>query len=261
MKQEPAKIILFDLDGTLYLDGVPYPGAIELIEKLRDSDLEYCFVTNNSSIAPPDYCEKLRKIGFPLEPRNVMSSCEAAELMLKTLGIGPEIYIMGTQKLRTWLEGRGFVHTFDKAKAVLMGFDRELTFTKLNEATRLVLNDVPVYATHPDYVCPPDLPDVGMLMEAIKAAKPGTIIHGIAGKPHRWLAKCLEQRFGVPASQMVMVGDRINTDMRFAHNNGMRSMLVLNGAPMPLLEEFEPTVVVPNIAQLMDEFWPHNLGW
>ena len=62
-----AKLLCFDLDGTLYLDGVPYPGAIEVIEKIRKSDLEYCFVTNNSSIAPPDYCEKLRRIGFPLE--------------------------------------------------------------------------------------------------------------------------------------------------------------------------------------------------
>ena len=257
-----AKLLCFDLDGTLYLDGVPYPGAIEVIEKIRKSDLEYCFVTNNSSIAPPDYCEKLRRIGFSLEPRNVMSSCEAACHMLKTLGIGPEVYLLGTEKFRRWMEGQGLVHSMpDHAQALLIAFDRELTYQKLHEATQCVLRGLPIYATHPDPVCPPDLPDAGMLLEYFKAVRPGTIIQAIAGKPHRWLAEVLCQRFQVEPGEMVMVGDRVGTDLSFAQNNGMRSMLTLNGAQMPVLGDVKPTVIVPHIAQLLDEFWPRNLGW
>lgn len=257
----PAKLICFDLDGTLYLDGVPYPGAVELIQKLRASDLEYCFVTNNSSISPPDYCEKLRRIGFPLEPVNVISSCEAAALMLKTLGVGPEIYILGTAKFRRWMAGQGFEHSFADAKALLIAFDKELTYEKLHEATQLVLKGVPVYATHPDCVCPPDLPDAGMLIEYFKAAKPGVVLQAIAGKPHHWLCDCLSARFGLRPEEMVMVGDRVETDMRFAVNNGMRSMMTLNGKQQPPLGNLRPTVIVPHIAQMLDEFWPHNLGW
>ena len=256
-----ARVMLFDLDGTLYLDGVPYPGAVELIRKLRDSDLDYCFVTNNSSIAPPDYCEKLRRIGFPLEPRNVMTSCEATVHMLRTLDIGPEIYVLGTTKFRNWLEGQGFRHDFAKARALLVGFDKELDYQKLSDATRLVLRGVPIYASHPDPVCPPDLPDAGMLLEYLKAIRPGTIIQGIAGKPHHWLAEVLEERFGCSAAEMVMVGDRVGTDMRFAQNAGMRSMMTLNGVPQPPLGDVKPTVIVPHVAQMLDEFWPRNLGW
>jgi ribonucleotide monophosphatase NagD (HAD superfamily) len=58
-----------------------------------------------------------------------------------------------------------------------------------------------------------------------------------------------------------MVGDRVNTDMRFARNFGMRSMLVLNGAPMPELGDVSPTVIVERIGQLCDRYWPENLGW
>ncbi|MBP5301066.1 MAG: HAD-IIA family hydrolase [Victivallales bacterium] len=256
-----TRLLCFDLDGTLYLDGVPYPGAIAVIEKLRASDLEYCFVTNNSSIAPPDYCEKLRRIGFPLEPRNVMSSSEAACHMLRTLGVGPEVYLLGTEKFRRWMEGQGFVHSFQNAQALLIAFDKELTYQKLHEATQCVLRGLPIYATHPDPVCPPDLPDAGMLLEYFKAVRPGTIIQGIAGKPHHWLAEVLCERFQVEPAEMVMVGDRVGTDLAFAQNNGMRSMLTLNGAHLPTLGNVKPTVIVPHIAQLLDEFWPRNLGW
>lgn len=58
-----------------------------------------------------------------------------------------------------------------------------------------------------------------------------------------------------------MVGDRVNTDMRFAANFGMRSMLVLNGVPQPELGDIRPTLIVERIGQLCEEYWPENLGW
>lgn len=256
-----AKLILFDLDGTLYLDGVPYPGAVELVEKLQASDMEYCFLTNNSSLPPCDHCERLRRIGFTLTPRNVVTSADGTVDMLRAYGIGSRIYILGTRRFRAWMEGEGYVHSPDSPQALLVAFDKELTYEKLTEATRLVLQGVPVFATHPDYVCPPGFPDVGMLLDFFKAARPGVVIEAIAGKPHRWLCKVLERRFKVTPQEMVMVGDRIATDIAFACNNQMRSILVRNGEPMPPIRDVVPTVVAPRIDQMLDEFWPKNLGW
>lgn len=262
MNTAKAKLMLFDLDGTLYFDGVLYPGVPELIERLRASKyLEYCFLTNNSTIGPGAYYHKLKRLGLNLSMRNVGTSAEATCLMLNTLGIGPEIYILGTRKFRAFMQGRGFIHTYENAKALLIGFDKELTYRKLTEATRLVLRGLPVYASHPDPVCPGPFPDAGMLIEYFKAAKPGTIIQGIAGKPHKWLVNLLMDRFHVTPDEMVMVGDRVNTDMRFAEAFGMRSMLALNGVPVPELGDFKPTVIVNNIDQLNHELWPENLGW
>ena len=256
-----AKLILFDLDGTLYLDGVLFPGVKELISKIRHSSLDYGFLTNNSSIGPGAYYHKLRKLGLELAHRNVVTSCEATCLMLKKLQVGPEIYILGTRKFRTYLESQGFVHSFAQAKALLIGFDKELTFAKLTEATKLVLAGLPIYASHPDQVCPGPFPDAGMLIEYFKAARPGTIIQAIAGKPHHWLVDLISERFQVRPEEIIMVGDRVNTDMRFAQNFGMRSMLVLNGCPMPTLGDVKPTLILEHINHLTDQFWPAKLGW
>lgn len=256
-----AKLVLFDLDGTLYLDGVPYPGAIALIEKLRKSDLDYCFVTNNSSIPTCDYLEKMRRIGFPLEPRNMISSGDAALTMLRHYGVKKRLFILGGNRFRAWMEGQGFIHEEVNPEAMLIAFDKELTYEKLTIATKLVMKGIPLFATHSDPVCPPCLPDAGMLIEYFRAVRPGVVIQAIAGKPHKWLCKALEERFHCTAAEMVMVGDRVGTDLAFACNNGMRSVLVRNGEPMPPLGNYTPTVVVPRINQMLDEFWPRNLGW
>lgn len=253
------RLILFDLDGTLYLDGVLFPGVPELIHKLQHSGLQFGFLTNNSTIGPRDYYLKLRRLGLRLKQHNVVTSAEASCLMLRRLGYGPEIYVLGTRKFREYMESQGFVHAYPQARALLVGFDTELTYRKLTEATRLVLAGVPVLASHPDPVCPGDLPDAGMLLEYLKAARPGTIVQAIAGKPHHWLVDLLEERFQVGREEMVMVGDRLNTDIRFARNFGMRSIMVLNGVPTPAFSDIRPDFVAPKIAQLLDQYWPEQL--
>lgn len=260
---KPAKTILFDLDGTIYLSGVLYPGVGELVRKLKASDLQFGFLTNNSTIGPGAYLRKLRRLGLDVGQRNVLTSAEATCLMLEDLGLGPELYIVGTAAFRRFLAGRGYIHSFEKAKAVLVGFDTELTYRKLHDATRLLLErKLPLVASHPDPVCPGPLPDAGMLLEYFKAASPDIQVKAIAGKPHRWIVDLVRQRFGCEPDEVVMVGDRLGTDVRFANLFGMRSILVLNGEPRP--ESFavaQPDAIADTIAQVADQFWPPNLGW
>jgi len=261
VKHPPAKLILFDLDGTLYLNGVLFPRVRELIHQLRESAMAYGFLTNNSTIGPGSYFNKLKRLGLELNRRNVVTSAEATCLMLRHLNYGPKIYILGTRKFRSYLESQGFVHSYADAQALLVGFDTELTYRKLTEATRLVLAGAPIVASHPDPICPGPFPDAGMLLEYFRAARPGVVVQAIAGKPHRWLVQLLQERFQVRPEEMIMVGDRVNTDMRFAEKFGMRSVLVLNGAPRPELGDITPTLVVERIGQLCDQYWPENLGW
>jgi len=86
----PAKTILFDLDGTIYLSGVLYPGVVELVQKLNASGIPYGFLTNNSTIGPGAYLRKLRKLGLDVHQHNVLTSAEATCLMLKDLGLSQQ---------------------------------------------------------------------------------------------------------------------------------------------------------------------------
>jgi HAD superfamily hydrolase (TIGR01450 family) len=260
--QPKSKVILFDLDGTIYLNNVLYPGVCELVEKLKQSDLKFAFLTNNSTIGPRAFLNKLKKLGLDIGIGNILTSAEATCLMLKELNLGPEIYVLGTRKFKRYLAGRGYIHTYEKAKAVLVGFDTELNYRKLTEATRLLLKGVPLVATHPDPVCPGPYPDAGMLLAYFKAASPNIRPLEIAGKPHRWIVRLICERFGVEMQETIMVGDRLDTDILFANRFGMRSILVLNGLPVPeLFYGHQPDVIAPEIAQLANRFWPETLGW
>ena len=250
--------MLFDLDGTIYLSGKPYPGVPELFASLQQRGIEYGFATNNSSVAPEAYVHRLRDIGIPVERRNVLSSAEAVCLALEELELGPEIFVLGTGALKGYLAEQGYVHTTDKPGAVLVAFDTELTYEKLTTATRLVLDGVPLIATHPDPICPGPLPDAGMLTAAITA---GTNVKpcAIAGKPYRWMARLALERFGVAPERTVMVGDRLDPDIRFARQFGMQSILVLNGAPKPPRDsEWKPDMVIERIGKLADVLLAKN---
>ena len=70
------------------------------------------------------------------------------------------------------------------------------------------------------------------------------------------------RRFGVDMDEVIMVGDRLNTDIRFARTYGMRSILVLNGEPRPEMREPDiPDKVADHIADIAGQYWPETLGW
>ena len=258
----PAKVILFDIDGTIALRGALYPGVVELVRKLNASNLQPGFLTNNSTVGPGAHYRRLCRLGLEIRRRNVLTSAEATCLMLKDFGLGPKLYILGTRAFRRFLAGRGYSHSYENASAVLVGFDTELTYRKLTEATRLLLNGIPLVASHADPVCPGPLPDAGMLLACLQGARSDLRPLAVAGKPNKWIVDLIRQRFHVEPAEIIMVGDRLNTDIRFANDFGMRSILVLNGKEPPTsFTTARPDIVVPRIAQVADEFWPEALGW
>ena len=91
---------------------------------------------------------------------------------------------------------------------------------------------------------------------------PDIRVRAIAGKPERWIVELVCRRFGCEPAEVVMVGDRLGTDVRFANAFGMRSILVLNGERRPAsFDGAKPDAVAETIAQVADEFWPANMGW
>lgn len=260
------QLVLFDLDGTLYVSGKLIPGAVRLLEKLSHSGIRYGFMTNNSSINPEDYLEKLRKIGLPASRENIVTSCQAAILMLKEFAVSRNLYIVGTDRFKKYLSEHRYDHDEANPSAVLVGFDLELTFEKLTRAVRFLTAGVPLFASHPDAVCPSSagpIPDAGMVLAAL-AAGSGVQPMAIAGKPNKWILEAAQQQFHAKPPETVIVGDRLVTDIFMANKFGMKSALVLSGVSKRSdLDKtlHRPDVVADSVEQLIEQYWFDNPVW
>lgn len=141
------------------------------------------------------------------------------------------IALLGTPSLCAEFERAGFELTFDRPEAVVVAFDMTLTYDRLCRAAYWIAKGRPFLATHPDFVCPTDQPtvlvDCGSICACLTAATGRSPI--VFGKPSPTILLDLCERLRLRPEQMVMVGDRIYTDMRMAREAGVPSALVLTG--------------------------------
>lgn len=250
-----AELFVLDMDGTLYLGESVLPGAIDFIHDLEKAGKRYIYLTNNSSRAGEDYIPRLRNLGFPCTKEQVFTSGMAtAEYLLKTYP-GKRMYPVGTLRFLLELGSYGIEFTEDDPAAVVVGFDRELTYTKLEKAVHFLRKGAAFIAANPDWVCPmPNdevLPDCGSICALLTAAS-GKVPFYI-GKPNRSMIDILSERTGVPNSKIVCVGDRLYTDIAVGVNAGALSALVLSGETSEAMlaeSDIKPDYVFPSVKEL-----------
>ena len=227
------QLFLFDMDGTLYLGDRLFDFTKELLDKIRKSGADYLFMTNNSSKSVSAYIEKLERLGIKAVKEDFITSSQATAYYLKKHHPNARLYVCGTQSLKDELKENGFTVTenLDEVDAVIMGFDTELTFKKLEDVCKLLLSrDLPYIATNPDYVCPTEygsVPDCGSVCDMIYNAtkKRPTVI----GKPQPLMPKLAMEMKGVSKERTAVVGDRIYTDIKSGISAGCVSILVMSG--------------------------------
>ena len=228
-----TKLFLFDMDGTLYLGNRLFPFTKELLATIRKSGRSYMFMTNNSSKSVVDYIEKLKKLGIYSEAEDFITSAQATVHYLKSTCPDERIYVEGTESLRQEMKKAGFavIQEIDKVDCIVMGFDTELTFQKLEDVCKILsTRDVRYIATHPDTVCPTEygsVPDCGAVCEMVFHATGKRPL--VIGKPEALMPQMAMRQKGVFPTQTTVVGDRIYTDVKCGNNAGTLSVLVLSG--------------------------------
>ena len=213
-----ARLFLLDMDGTLYLGDDVFPGAVDFINTLADTGRKYIYLTNNSSRAGTDYITRLRRLGFPCEAENVFTSGMATALYLNQHYAGKPVYLVGTQAFRRELLSYGIPLVEEGAEIVVVGFDTELVYKKLDRAVHYLRRGATFIAANPDWVCPmpadevlPDCGSICALLTAASGVKPTYI-----GKPNRNMVDVISAQTGVPNEQICCVGDRLYTDIAVA---------------------------------------------
>jgi len=252
-----CELFLFDMDGTLYLGDEIFDGAVELMEDFPNLGKKYIYLTNNSSRAGTDYVTRLKGFGFPCESENVFTSGMATGLYLNQNYPGARVYLVGTQAFRRELLSYGINLVEEGADVVVVGFDTELVYEKLNRACHFLRRGATFIAANPDWVCPmpndevlPDCGSICALLTASSGVKPNYI-----GKPNRNMIDVISKQTGIPNEKICAVGDRLYTDIAVAQNAGSVSVLVLSGETTPEMAsaaERQPDYILPSVKELLD---------
>lgn len=251
-----AEVFLFDLDGTIYLGDKPICGAIDTLKRLGEQGKKIYFLTNNSSKDKSEYVQKLNNMGYPVRPDQVLTSTMATIQYLTTRRSGKSVYPLGTPAFVAEIKASG-IEVKEDADIVLLAFDTTLTYDKLWKANILLEKGREFIATHPDIVCPSDIgdmPDVGALMALLECSC-GRAPSVICGKPYSPMAEIINKIVDVPKEKIVMVGDRLYTDILFGINNGYQSLLVFSGETTPEMlasSGIQPTAVLPSVNEIPD---------
>ena len=226
-----AELFLLDMDGTLYLGDSVLPGAMEFIRTLEQTEKRWIYLTNNSSRGGTDYVPRLRQLGFPCTEDQVYTSGMATAAFLKKTYPKKAVFPVGTVRFLMELADYGVTFTEEDPAAVVVGFDRELTYAKLEKAVHFLRKGAGFVAANPDLVCPmPNdevLPDCGSICALLTAATGKEPLY--IGKPDRRMVDVISEQTGIPNSRIACVGDRLYTDIAVGVNAGAVSVLVLSG--------------------------------
>lgn len=224
----------FDLDGTIYLGGRLLPGVPESLSFLRRSGKQVLFLSNTTTRTREECADRLRRLGLTAHEHEIITAGYASAIYLKGLSPAPVVYAIGEPALLKELILAGVDCTGNPLSAthVLVGMDTRFDYHKLHQAAKAMRNGAQLIAANPDPNCPVEndlLPDTWPLVKAIEAA--GSIgISMIIGKPSAYYASKVLEWSGLPPARCLMVGDRLETDVRFGIVHGFGTALVLTGA-------------------------------
>lgn len=224
-------LLLFDLDGVVYVGEDAVPGAVHALARAHAEGRATGYATNNASRTPDEVAEHLQRLGIPARPEDVTTSSQAAaQLVVERLGEGTRVLPVGGPGVRAALEAAGLevVGPDGRPDAVVQGFGRQLGWSDLADAASAIQGGALWVATNTDLTLPTErgpMPGNGSLVGAVRNAVDVDPL--VAGKPEPTLFRAAADRVG--ASNPLVVGDRLDTDVAGAVRAGMTGALVLTG--------------------------------
>lgn len=248
--------VILDMDGVLYRLNTPIRGGDEFLSYLRQTGRPFLLLTNNSTLTPEQYADKLNRMGIDVEAEHILTSGEATAMYLSRLSpSGTRIYVIGENGIRVALQKRGFVLVDDSSVTyVVCGLDRQLTYDKLAKAALAIRSGARFIATNPDPTLPTEqglVPGARAIYSAIQVATDTTPT--VIGKPEPAMFEMAIGMVGARVEDTAIVGDGLQTDIRGGHSLGLTTVLLMSGVTSAQqLEHSEllPDLVYPDIAAL-----------
>ncbi len=246
------KGVIFDLDGTIYVGNTLIPGAKAKIEELRKKGLKVVFFTNAGTRSRKGFSMKLGELGVEAPPEHIYCGSYLLARYVSERHKGKNVFIVGERGLLEECEELGVPLTEGNAGIVAIGLDRAFSYDKLAKALAEIGGGAILLATNGDATFPTErgpMPGAGSLVAAVEFAsgKKAEII----GKPNKYSMLLIEKELGLKPSEILMVGDRLDTDISYAKACGLKSALVLTGnSKRKDIKEMKPDLVFESVADL-----------
>lgn len=228
------KNILFDLDGTVYIGNKKIDGVDDTFKLLKQKSIKYYFITNNSSTSKKKYKKKIEKMGIDVNEDIIYSSVDATIKFLKN-NRAKRIFIIGTKQLiKTLSKDFYVIKKYNKSIVVdyvVIGFDKELTYKKIYDASLYIQDGSKIISTNVDMSCPIEnnyfIPDCGSITSIFE--KSLGVKTSFLGKPSSDIVDIIIEKNGLKRSETLIIGDRLNTDIQCGINSKIKTAIVLTG--------------------------------
>jgi NagD protein len=223
--------LILDLDGTLCRGEQVVPGAPEALNRLREMGVGWVFPSN--TLDPPDvYAQRLQRFGIPASPGDIIQPVQVLRQYLRRELPGATLFAIAQPYLRQQLEPEfTFSEDPERIQVVIASYDPQFDYRKLTVAFRALRRGARFLATNVDATCPlpeGEYPDAAAVIGALEACS-GRKLELNLGKPSPLMLQAALARLGLEKEAIILVGDRLETDIRMANEAGIQSVLVLTG--------------------------------
>lgn len=255
LEERPVRTWLTDMDGVLVHEDRALPGASDFIQAMHENGQRFLVLTNNSIYTPRDLRARLSRSGIEIPEEALWTSALATAKFLSEQSPDSAAYVIGEAGLTSAMHEAGFVLSDSHVEYVVLGETRTYSFSSITRAIRLIGQGAKFIATNPDVTGPSvdgPLPATGSVAAMITAAT------GVApyyvGKPNPLMMRTALNRIEAHSETTVMIGDRMDTDVKSGLEAGLRSILVMTGSTSA--EDitgfpFRPTAVFDSIADVV----------
>ncbi|WP_221243310.1 HAD-IIA family hydrolase [Conexibacter arvalis] len=248
---------LMDMDGVLVHEESAIPGADRFLGTLREREIPFLVLTNNSIYTRRDLAARLKASGLEVPEESIWTSANAMAQFLSDQRPAGSAFVIGEAGLTTALHQNGYTLTERDPDYVVLGETRTYSFERITHAIRLIVGGARFIATNPDATGPSlqgPLPATGAVAALISRAT--GVEPYFVGKPNPLMMRSALNAIDAHSETTAMIGDRMDTDVVAGLEAGLETVLVLTG--VTTLEEaerfpFRPSRIVRSVADLIDE--------
>jgi NagD protein len=221
---------IIDMDGVIYHGNKLLPGVKEFVEWLNSSGKKYLFLTNSSERTPKELQEKLGRLGIEVDEDHFYTSALATASFLASQKPNGSAYIIGDAGLINALYNAGYTMNNIDPDYVVVGESRGYNYEKIELAINLVIKGARLIGTNPDTTGPIEngiVPATKALISPIEIST-GKKAYYI-GKPNPLMMRIALKRLGCKREEAIVIGDRMDTDIRAGLESEIDTLLVLSG--------------------------------